>query len=201
MNFYLDAVLLALFLSIMTGPVFFALMDLTLQKGFWPAFSLATGVWVSDITYICLVYLGLSFISETPGFTYWVGISGGIILIVFGWITMFSKTKKLELDLNLASYISFFSKGFAINIFNPFVFIFWIGIVSNISNETYSTSQGIIFLSVLLVSVAILDVLKIYIADKIRAYMTEKHFRLMRIVAGVGLIVFGLALIYRSVAT
>jgi len=74
MNIWLDALFIGLFLSIMAGPVFFALMDLTLQKGFWPAVSLAVGVWASDISYIILVYLGLSFISETPGFTYWVWV-------------------------------------------------------------------------------------------------------------------------------
>jgi len=114
---------------------------------------------------------------------------------------MVSKVKKLEMDLNLNSYLSFFSKGFAINIFNPFVFIFWIGMLSNITNDNYSKSDGIIYLVIILLTVGILDLIKIYIADKIRTIMAERHFKIMRIIAGVGLIAFGIILIFRALAT
>ncbi len=142
--------------------------------------------------------LGLSYIAQIPSFHFYVGMIGGIILVLFGLLSIISKPKPLSKDqITAQTYGGYFLKGAAINVFNPFIFIFWGGIVSQLTEKGVGFSHGIVYLATILVTVALTDVVKVYLAEKIRHLMTEKHMFGMRVIAGSGLIVFGLLLMYR----
>ncbi len=198
MSLLIEGVLMGVFLSVMTGPVFFALVELGIEKGFWAGISLAVGAWFSDMLYILMVYFGLSYFANNSAYQIYIGLLGGIVLIVFGLVSIIKKPKKLaEEQLSAKNYGGFFLKGAAINVLNPFIFIFWGGIISQLSERGAGFSEGLGYLAMILITVGFTDVLKVYSADKIRNYMTAKRFFYMRLVAGCGLIIFGLVLIYK----
>jgi threonine/homoserine/homoserine lactone efflux protein len=92
----------------------------------------------------------------------------------------------------------YFAKGFIINGFSPMVLIFWIGAISVASIDFgYSKDfEFFLFFSVVLGTVFSADVLKAYLADKLRRLVTSKLMRIMNILVGICLIIFGGRLIY-----
>ncbi len=194
----LDSLFLAVVLSAATGPVFFLIVQLAIERGFWEASTLAAGVWLSDIIYISLVFLGLSYVSENPDFTFYVGLIGGIILIIFGIMGFISKPSKGEKqNLGTKGYLLLFGKGMAVNVFNPFVFVFWVGVVGRTIEKGYTIPERIFYFFILLFTVALLDELKIYFADKITDKIKEKHLLWFSRVSGLILMGFGIAMLVR----
>ncbi len=80
----LEGVKLGGILSLMIGPVFFALMTTSLAYGFRQSAILALGVLVSDLIYVFGSYLGVHFLKKIPAFESYLGLVGGVILIGFG---------------------------------------------------------------------------------------------------------------------
>ncbi|MGB0838953.1 MAG: LysE family translocator [Chitinophagales bacterium] len=198
MNLIWDGIVLGFLLSIGTGPVFLALVELGITKGFRAGCALAAGVWLSDMIYITLVYQGLSFIAQTPDFQWYVGLIGGLILVGFGVQTVFSKPKPLDkTQITASNYLGYFFKGAAINVFNPFIFVFWVGIVSNLAKQDLPFWSGIVYFSIILVTVAMTDVFKVYLAKSLRPFIRPKQLFWMRTLTGSGLALFGLALMYQ----
>lgn len=140
---YYKGLLLGLIFIVSFGPIFFAIIETSINRGFAAAASMATGTILSDIFYILVAFVGVNTFFENTRFKFWLGICGGILLLVFGVIYLFKKPKieKVELDKNLQqSYLGYALKGFAINALNPFVFIFWFSTMGIISVE-YESSR------------------------------------------------------------
>ena len=193
-----DSLFLALVLSFATGPVFFLILQLAVERGFWPASTLAAGVWFSDILYISMVFFGFSYISDSPNFKFYVGFIGGVILISFGLFGFLSKPKVREDKiLGAKGYLLLFAKGMAVNVFNPFLFVFWIGVVGRTIEKGYSISDSILYFVILLFIVALLDEIKIYYADKISQKINSKHILWLSRISSLFLIGFGIAMLFR----
>ena len=115
------------------GPAFFALIQTSLQQGFRPAVLLAIGISISDIFYACIALLGMSSLLENPLTRFWMGIAGTIFLIVFGIYSWFKSPRvyfnKKE-ETNNIRLLKFLVKGSIINGLNPFIMLFWIGMIS-----------------------------------------------------------------------
>lgn len=94
----------------------------------------------------------------------------------------------------------YFIKGFIINGMSPMVLIFWIGTIS-IASLDFGYSKGFeffIFFSVVLGTVLLTDVLKAYLADKLRTLVTHRLMVIINIVVGICLIIFGARLIWTA---
>ncbi len=94
----IKGVLLGLTLSIMIGPVFFVLMQISMESGAKKGIIYSAGVWLSDFGYLLLIYFGFStvlLLKDNPSFKSNMGIVGASVLIIFGLTSVFSKKKKL----------------------------------------------------------------------------------------------------------
>ena len=58
MESILNGVISGLVLACLIGPVFFTLLQTSIERGFWSGFFVAIGVSLSDAIYIALCYLG-----------------------------------------------------------------------------------------------------------------------------------------------
>jgi len=198
MKLILDGIGYGFVLSIMTGPIFFALIETSIKRGFKSGLILASGVWFSDLIYITIVFIGLSSIKDLPNFNFYVGVIGGLLLCLFGVFSLITKP-----DLNkikkptTKTYLGDFFKGMAINLFNPFVILLWIGLIGNLTKDALNLKNCVIFLSSMMLCVAAGDILKAFLAEKIRNKITESYMRILNIVVGISLITFGFVLIYR----
>jgi len=193
---------LGIVLAFLIGPVFFTIIQTSVERGFKNGVLVSLGVSLSDILYVAICYFGLvQFINE-PGFRQYLAYAGGGILILFGLYHLFVKSRKniqtaLEVEGSKKMY-RYFVKGFIINGLSPMVLIFWIGTIS-VASLDFGYSRGyefFIFFSMVLVTVLATDILKAYLADKLRRLITRRLMMIMNIIVGVCLMVFGARLIY-----
>lgn len=198
MDIVINGFLFGLLLCVLIGPVFFALIQNAIEKGFFSGFFMAVGIAISDTIYIFITYLGISQLTDNPSFNMWLGGVGGTIMLVFGIFYMFKPipTKGLkQLHAEETKWFQQIVKGFVLNGINPFVLIFWIGVVSKITvNYQYSTNQAVTFFIVLIVTVFSVDVLKSYFAVKLSQIVTPRFMRIMNRVVGIALVLFSLRL-------
>lgn len=204
MSLILQGVFLGLTLAILLGPIFVTLTQIAIEKGARAGLVACSGVWVSDFLIITLCYLFVQKVNtfvQDATFTYWGGLLGGFILIVFG-IGAFLNKSKIEFNQTKHTtndYIGFWTKGFLVNTVNPFTFIFWIGVIStNVIKAKITNTEAIVFFATIMIVIMITDSLKVFLAKKIRNKLKQEHFNLFTKIAGAGLIIFGISFLVRS---
>lgn len=192
---------LGMFLSVSVGPVIFAIIKYSISNGFRAGISFALGVSASDIMFVLLGNLATSFISNLGAYTNIIGISGGILLIAMGiYGLLFKKVKITTGDekpemFSTRDYAKIWLGGWLMNTLNPGVIIFWLGVC--VANAPTSVSHRVTMYSVCLLFVLAADILKVFVSDKIRHKLTLTNVIWLNRVAGVCMIVFGLALLYQ----
>ncbi len=81
----LNGILSGLLLAILIGPVFFALIQTSIQQGFRSGILLAVGVSLSDAFCAAVCFLGFSQLNlNSPSFKESLAFLGGLLLIAFG---------------------------------------------------------------------------------------------------------------------
>ena len=94
----------------------------------------------------------------------------------------------------------YFIKGFIINAMSPMVLIFWIGAIS-IASLDFGYAKGLeffVFFSAVLGTVLSTDILKAYLADKLRRLITHRLLVTINIAVGICLIIFGARLLWTA---
>ncbi len=186
-------------LSFLTGPVFFALIKTSIEKGFSSGVSLAGGVVLSDVFYVGLSLYGTSFIALENAYRIQIGVAGSSILFAIGLYYLFKKVKvDYEQSSSKRKNTGYFIKGFLMCIFNPAILLYWLSVTSSvisISGEIKS-SEIIPFFGSILVTQFSLDVLKAYYANKLRYRIKEKNIALLNRIAGILILIFAARLIY-----
>src|SRR6201994_4395064 len=82
-------------LTFLTGPVFFALIKTSIEKGFQAGVALALGVVCSDMVFVGAILFGSQYIDVAPQTKIYAGVVGSIILASIGIYYIF---KKAEVD-------------------------------------------------------------------------------------------------------
>lgn len=189
--------LFGLLLCILIGPVFFALLQNAIEKGFWAGFFMAIGIALSDAIYILVISLGVSSFLKDENFQKWMGGIGGLIMLVFGAYYLLKPVPRQRVIhlVHQTNGIRQVLKGFLLNAINPFVFLFWLGIISKVNlSYGYQDNDLILFFSVLIATVFICDLLKSHYAGKLRDLVTVRFMKIMNRVVGLALILFSIRL-------
>lgn len=192
------------FLALLVGPLLFAIVQTTLEKGVKYGVSVGAGIWFSDILFIATTYYGVNSIYkliEWKNFELVVGVLGGIILLAVGLFVLFSKTPTYGPRVsrgNIRDLSSSFVLGFLINTINPFTVLFWIGVMTTTVEEKGLDRIDTLFFAAGIFSMIVFtDTLKIVFAQKIKKWLTEKHIRAARKISGTAIAIFGIILILR----
>jgi len=195
---------LGLLLTVMVGPIFFAIIQTAVEEGFLAGTIVGAGIWLSDLLYILFVYFGISYAAEllqNQTFTYSTGFIGAGILIAIGIGTYLSKAPIYDKSNRLirkSSYFNLFSRGFIINTLNPFTVFFWFSVTSTmVVNHTFNNAQAALFFGTILTTIIFTDLVKALLAKKISARLTHKHIQWSRKITGIILVFFGLALLVK----
>ena len=205
MHTIIEGVILGLTLSIFFGfgPALVAEIQTSILRGFWAGVLLAFGVFLSDAALVALGFLGAVQIFETNKTI--LGIVGGIILIIFGIVT-YRRKVMINVDNSDPSFkkdepyfTTYILKGFFINFTNPFIWIFWMGIVVGFTaNYKADMLMLVSFFVSALGTVFLFDMLKIFSAYKIKKYLQTHSIIWINRIAGVGLVIFGIYLVIRT---
>jgi threonine/homoserine/homoserine lactone efflux protein len=202
MDIVLNGIISGIVLALLIGPVFFTIIQTSIERGFGSGALVAIGVSLSDAFYITLTYLGIYQIFDNGDVRSYLAYFGGIVLLIFGIYYLFVKSRRLyQLDrqqLRIDNPWKLIGKGFIINGLSPMVLIFWLGTVGVATTKLgYSTPmKAVPFFAAIVSTVFVTDLIKAKLADKLRRLMTQKFIRNLNIVLGLVLLIFGCRLIF-----
>jgi threonine/homoserine/homoserine lactone efflux protein len=215
-KFIFDAIVLGLTLSIVFGfgPAFITLIQTSIHRGFRQAAWFALGVCLNDVLMVSLCVLtSIQVVANGEREMFYFSLGAGIILILFGIFTYTRKVKEdnfkgikertdeiidenkenFKKDDDTPRWFVFLGKGFVLNILNPFVWIFWFSTVA----ITAGTMEGnklkiLLFFAIVLATCLGCDLLKAKGASFLKKFFNAKRIRILNIIIGVGLVLFGL---------
>ena len=202
-----NALLIGFFMAFMIGPVFFMLIQTSILKGARAAIAFDLGVIIGDLTFILIAYYGsrplLEKIKDDPRLFF----IGGLVLIIYGFITYFNKENKKEALENTKTinvpiknnYLKLFIKGYFLNFINIGVLAFWLGTVLVIG-PTLKMNQTAIFwyFGTILLGYFVTDLGKIFLAKKLKNKMTPSVIYSVKKFMGIILIVCGVFLMLKG---
>ena len=192
MSELLAAVPLSLLLVFSTGPVFFVVVETSITKGVKRAFFVDLGAVIADIVFILIALFSAQPLRESFAENPRWLIVGGLILCMFGLISLIISMRKkpniaFEAEaLPNSNHLFYVAKGFLINIINVGTFLFWVGLVV--------FGAGFWFFVYVLFFYLLFDILKIYLAKQLKLILTPKViYKLKQLVH---IIIFGFGLFF-----
>ena len=199
----LTPITIGFFTAFIMGPVFWVLLETSITKGFKAAIAFDLGVMFADVCFIGVCYLGSFQLLEDEQNKQGLFVLGGTILLLYGlfsWLNRNKKTKdQPEIIESKENYFGLAVKGFAINILNVGVFIFWGGITivsSPASGKSFTTF--ILFFSIVLLSYFLTDILKISVANRFKSLLTGKGIVIVNSIISLILVISGVVLIIKG---
>lgn len=203
MDIFFNGFKVGIVLAFLIGPVFFTIVQTSIERGFWKGVLVALGVSLSDVAYVAICYFGLFQFLNEPKWRTTMAYAGGVILILFGLYHLLVKSRRAMQNVQAASEstdFKYFVKGFIINGITPMVLIFWIGTVS-VATIDFGYQKGyelFWFFAALLATVLATDILKAYLAGKLRKLITQRFLMIVNVVVGICLLIFGIQLMLNA---
>jgi threonine/homoserine/homoserine lactone efflux protein len=206
----LKGLLLGLILSISIGPVIFAIIKQSLTNGKRSGYAFVAGVSSSDfvLLFICNVFTSL--FNLVLNHKSAIALAGAGFLLIMGLYTLFFKKLKLEnmgtdgvnKTVSIKDLVSSYFSGFLMNTLNPSVFLFWFAWTAAINNSADDTPNPIQYKLVVfgacLGFVLLSDLIKVFLAGKLRPRLTEKNLLWINRFSGMIILIFSAVLLYSA---
>ena len=202
----LYAALYGFLLAFAIGPIFFTLLETSVTKGIRAGIFFDLGALTSDLIFIFVAYFSTSKILEKikddPGLL----IFGGAVLIAYGIISYIRTAKSfvkivrehyaIKVKKNLGGL---FLKGFLLNLVNFGVLAGWIATIIMANALTTSEDGVLLFLTTVMVSLFITDLIKIILAKKLKNKLTPRLVYKTKKWVSILIIGFGVLLLMQGV--
>ena len=112
--------------------------------------------------------------------------------------------EKLDIKREGPRWYVYISKGFIMNVFNPFIWVFWMTTVATVAGtDAYHGNDGLeleaLFFLGTFSTVFAIDIMKILGAYSLKRFFTEKRMKILNRGTGIVLALCGLALIIRVI--
>lgn len=189
-----------LLLSISVGPVLFSIIKQSLNNGHKGGLSFVFGVSASDITLLLISNIFTELFNSMKAYKTEVGVAGCAFLVSLGIYFLFFKKVKVDdagkqiFKFRKRDFAKIFLSGYFMNTLNPSVFIFWIYVSTAV--VVHSINERIIIFITCLVWMLGTDILKVFLAGKIRNRLTPHNIHILNRINGLLLVIFGIALIW-----
>ena len=197
---------LGLFMAISVGPTIFAIIRYSLNHSYRAGLAFVLGVSLSDIIYVAAANLVAPVMELLSDYDTALAYGGSAILIGMGLVGLVKKYKpqrpqKETIALTKGHYFRIWLSGFLINTVNPGVVINWLASVKLVSKavEGYHTGDAIayrvIFFGTCLILVLGLDFLKVFLADRIRGWLTLRRIMILNKISAFCLFAIGVSIL------
>lgn len=202
----LEGISYGLILSALTGPIFFSILQVSIEKGTKAGTVLVAGQWFSDFIYIGFTFLGAEYMEQLQQdeairgpLTFYLGIAGSIFLAILGIVLILAKPSKLEdgATIKNKSLPGYFLQGFLLNTLTPFPLFFWVSLMSSLVGRGYEDPKILSLCISVMIVVVLTDLLKVYGAKYLSRFLSERTILVVRRLAGLALVGFGIFLFYR----
>ncbi len=189
-----------LLLSISVGPVLFSIIKQSLNNGHKGGLSFVFGVSASDVTLVLVSNIFTELFNSMKEYKTEVGVAGCAFLVSLGIYFLFFKKVKVDeagkqiFKFRKRDVAKIFLSGYFMNTLNPSVFIFWI--YASTAVVIHPINERIIIFTTCLVWMLGTDILKVFLAGKIRNRLTPHNIHILNRINGLLLVIFGIALIW-----
>jgi threonine/homoserine/homoserine lactone efflux protein len=175
-------------------------LQTSLQQGFHKGMAVALGATSSDALIMTACISGLMKVNMHQHTGKLLGIFGVLILFVSGLYMLKrprSSTQQNTEERGQQTVFSFFLKGLMVNTLNPFIFAFWLGVMSYITMKYEHTHALILqFMLGVIMTICLTDLLKVYLSNWLKKLMSTDHIHYTTILTGVLLIAYAVRLFY-----
>jgi len=207
----LKGVLLGFILSISIGPVIFAIIKQSLTNGKRSGYAFVAGVSSSDFVLLFICNFFTSLFNLVLNHKSTIALAGAGFLLLMGLYTLFFKKMKLEnmgtdginKKVRIKDLISSYFSGFLMNTLNPSVFLFWFAWTAAINTSADDTPNPIqyklIVFGTCLGFVLLSDLIKVFLAGKLRSRLTEKNLLWINRFSGMIILIFSAVLLYSAI--
>lgn len=200
----LNGFLTGLLLQIAIGPVFFFILNISLQRTIIDGLIAVTAVTLVDYLFIILAVLGVGKVLERPKAKFISGITSSIVLVLFG-IVMILSIKQSSAG-NIAAipiesdYISSFMSTFLLTISSPLTIVFWTSLFAAKAIENgYDKNQLIFFGMAAGASTFVFLGFSVSLFSMFRASIPTTLLILLNTAVGSLLIIYGLIRLFKLV--
>lgn len=182
-------------MAVSVGPTLFAVIRYSMHHSYKAGIAFVLGVSVSDVIYVVLANLATSWLEFLKDHQKIVGYVGSCVFILIGLVGVFKKYKPKrpkrgnELNISTGAYLKIWGTGFLMNTLNPAVTLLWVG--SAISVAGSSISSRSVFFGCCLGIVLGFDIIKVFLADKIRRKLTLRRVMYLNRVSAICILFFG----------
>jgi threonine/homoserine/homoserine lactone efflux protein len=200
----LNGFLTGLLLQIAIGPVFFFILNLSLQRTIIDGLIAVTAVTLVDYLFIILAVLGVGKVLERPKAKFILGIISSIVLVLFGIVMILSIKQSGAGNIGASpiesGYISSFMSTFLLTISSPLTIVFWTSLFAAKAIEKgYNKNQLIFFGMAAGASTFVFLGLSVLLFSLFRSSIPITLLILSNTAVGSLLIVYGLIRLFRLV--
>ena len=189
-----------LWLSLAVGPVLFSIIKQSLNNGYRGGIAFVLGVFASDVLLVLVSNVFSEFFNRVSDLQKEIAFVGSVFLITLGIYFLFFK--KTVINDNAGVMVKFRKRdyarislsGFFMNLLNPGVFVFWIYASSVVVSNT--ANHRIVVFATCLLWVLSTDLLKVFLAGKIRNRLTPRNIHIINRLNGAILLGFGAVLLW-----
>jgi threonine/homoserine/homoserine lactone efflux protein len=190
--------LVGLFMAISVGPTLFAVIRYSLSLSYKAGLAFVFGVSLSDIMFVTLANVAAPWLARFRPYEKYIAIGGAIILMIIGISGFLRKHKPQDAatgpkTVSGAHYFKIFSSGFFVNTLNPGALITWLGAVSIIADSP--VLYRVILFATCLIIILSVDFSKVFLAEKIKKFLTPKRVVQMQYFSSACLFLIGAVLL------
>lgn len=203
MELLLRNVLLGIMLAAPIGPAAVTVIQSGLRYGFSRAFQTGLGITSADLTYMLVVYFGLANFIEIPAVKAAIWTLGAAALLYLGVQSLREGGRQIDFtapppQTNRPPFLV----GYVVNISNPLAVVFWLGIFGSLISSSAgpalsALAQGLAILAGILSWHTFMSGLTHWG----KRFVNVRSARLIAIVVGAALVLFGLRFAYQALQT
>ena len=190
MQSFVQGVLMGLGVSVPIGPVNVLIMSYALRS-YTKALCLGLGAMSADMLYIALSAFGISQLAKIPIVFACISVFGAAFLLYIALGIYRDAKRSVQLkSVGRGPHAAVLGKGFLLNIFNPYVIMFWLSVSVSIGREHFWLALAGLVCGIL--SWITLFALAVY---KSRAKISDRAARAFAYISALILLFFALKLI------
>jgi len=191
----LKGVLVGLFMAISVGPTLFAVIKYSLNFSYKAGLAFVLGVSVSDFLFVTISNIAAAWLEYLRPYERYIAIGGSVLLMLMGLTTILKKQKpkrpgSAPLLVSGRQYLRIWLSGFLVNTLNPGALITWLGAATLVAHT--SAIYRVALFGTCLVIILSIDFSKVFLAEKIKRFLTIRRIVYVQRFSGICLLLIGL---------